>query len=508
MTLNLHLIVVVCSALLSVGVTVLTINQRREDKTIYFSNMCIFMSIYIVGYVFEVFSTTAETAYQATVLEYLGMPYIVPCSILFLLAFYGEKIPAWMKRVIFLPSMASSILVATTKWHGLYYRDIGFYPGPPMGQIAFTAQPLYYIFFGYMYLLLMIDLYIILSNIRKKGKQAALNDYLILAGVCLPLISVVINIFRLLPVEYDITPMGMSATILILGYTVTKQNLLQILPMAKEQILEDMKDAFVVIDNQNRFLDANAAAKKLFPTLDQIQFGTPLTNIPGLTTGALISETGEDFEFLLQDKTTTRYYRASYSDVYRKGRLECRCVMFYDVTDSKNLIEELNKIATYDSLTEIYNRGTLLPMLATALSQAQKQQQALSLLMIDIDFFKAINDQYGHLCGDEVLREVAGRLKNRMRQDDILGRYGGEEFCACFPGLSQNKAFAVAEEMRRLIENEPVIYYGQRIYVTVSIGIAAFNPSKHDIIEQLISDADKALYSAKESGRNRTAIAG
>ncbi len=159
------------------------------------------------------------------------------------------------------------------------------------------------------------------------------------------------------------------------------------------------------------------------------------------------------------------------------------------------------RMAITDGLTNLANRKQLDSVLAEELPRAQRHGRHLSILMMDIDYFKKINDGYGHLTGDSVLRGLAAALQRRLRPNDKLGRYGGEEFCLILPETSLSSAVRIAEELRASVANQSFAAEGQELRVTVSIGAAAATPMM--TLEQLYGAADAMLYKAKNSGRNR-----
>ncbi len=168
--------------------------------------------------------------------------------------------------------------------------------------------------------------------------------------------------------------------------------------------------------------------------------------------------------------------------------------------------EKLRVQAITDTLTGIYNRGELMARGEEETSRVLRRgpddgQDELSLIMIDIDHFKRVNDTFGHQAGDAVLGQLAGRIKQRLRPYDILGRYGGEEFMLILPTTDLQVSERIAERIRISIEAEPFSYNGSEIHVTISLGVATFAPNF--ILDETISRADKALYRAKKNGRNR-----
>lgn len=168
---------------------------------------------------------------------------------------------------------------------------------------------------------------------------------------------------------------------------------------------------------------------------------------------------------------------------------------------------ELKKLATMDGLTGVYNRREFNSRLLHELERSQRYEHPCSLVMMDIDYFKKLNDTHGHQAGDEALRVVASVLKNSVRPVDQVARYGGEEFGVILPETTQDDAMAAAERLRLAIANHAIsIAADHTINVTVSIGVATF-PENATSEEELISAADQALYNAKHSGRNRVVSA-
>ncbi|MCX7828152.1 MAG: diguanylate cyclase [Thermanaerothrix sp.] len=164
---------------------------------------------------------------------------------------------------------------------------------------------------------------------------------------------------------------------------------------------------------------------------------------------------------------------------------------------------KLRFLARHDPLTGLFNRGALLEMEEREISRVLREGTRLSVAMMDIDRFKAINDRYGHLAGDEVLRQLSSRVKSLIRPYDILGRYGGEEFLMVLPGASLEGAVGLCDRVRRGIESAPVEYQGESIMVTASFGVAEFREGMS--LDRLNDHADQALYRAKGDGRNRVA---
>jgi diguanylate cyclase (GGDEF)-like protein len=174
----------------------------------------------------------------------------------------------------------------------------------------------------------------------------------------------------------------------------------------------------------------------------------------------------------------------------------------------KDRADELNRnLAMRDELTGLINRRSLLESLAQHLSAAKRHGQPLSLLMVDIDFFKRVNDTYGHLSGDKVLKTMASSIVQRTRAQDVPGRLGGEEFLVILPNSTEQGAWQLAENLRQGVEATAFqAVSGEPIAITVSIGLCALSQLPDPQCDDLIAASDQALYRAKAAGRNRVEV--
>jgi diguanylate cyclase (GGDEF)-like protein len=166
--------------------------------------------------------------------------------------------------------------------------------------------------------------------------------------------------------------------------------------------------------------------------------------------------------------------------------------------------ENLMSSALRDGLTKLFNKRYLMDRLDSELKFAQRHETSLSLLMIDIDHFKKVNDLHGHLAGDAVLEKIASVLSKAVRNEDVVARFGGEEFAIVLRAIGLEPAAGMADRLRKLIEGTVVESGGTKLLATVSIGVAGFPSTPAKDVPELIEAADKALYRAKHAGRNRT----
>lgn len=196
-----------------------------------------------------------------------------------------------------------------------------------------------------------------------------------------------------------------------------------------------------------------------------------------------------------------------------KGRVEHICLIIYDVTDTavnklaqQTANRQLQELSRIDHLTGLYNRGYWEGRLIQEFKRFDRYELPCSLIMLDIDHFKQVNDTYGHTVGDDVIRQVSRAMRAQIRDLDIAGRYGGEEFGIILTGTNAEGASVFAERLRQTIEQMIVYTEGQQVQFTISLGISQLTEHIEDY-RAWIERADQALYNSKEAGRNRFTVA-
>jgi len=281
--------------------------------------------------------------------------------------------------------------------------------------------------------------------------------------------------------------------------------------------LDHIPTHIYIKDRQHRYVYANRATLDLFncAAID-LQGSTDERFFPPATVSHLhdidtrVLEHGEDTTERITvpyENGERRIYWEIKTPIYDdqdKTRIWGLCGISTDITEHELLKEQLEQLANHDYLTDLYNRRYFLEQGKHELIRAQRHSTPLSLLMLDIDHFKSINDTYGHKAGDIALQQLSNFLRHTLRTIDILGRLGGEEFGVLLPETTLHQAIEIAERLRTLIAASP-LELGNGTppqYYTVSIGVTALNDKATDL-ESMLSKADRALYQAKRGGRNK-----
>jgi diguanylate cyclase (GGDEF)-like protein len=266
----------------------------------------------------------------------------------------------------------------------------------------------------------------------------------------------------------------------------------------------------MILDTNNRIMDYNPALTSVFHHLDLHAKKKSVFEVfsayPTLLK-TIRDHSEERIEMMLENNGEKSYYRISSNAMYTKRRkLIGSIVSFYEYTNEKCLLEKLEKLAALDGLTGIYNRPYFDQYATKEINRINRYGGVISMIYLDIDRFKSINDTYGHPAGDLVLEKVAETLSNNIRESDILARFGGEEFVILLPQTDVLAARALGERLRVALENLALKFDDQEIPVRASFGITGLTSGSKLGLEMIYKLADKAMYHSKEQGGNRVCL--
>lgn len=293
---------------------------------------------------------------------------------------------------------------------------------------------------------------------------------------------------------------------------------MDLIPIARDVVLDHIPELVFVLDTHDRILDANQSMERwLGKSKDELIGRDPLEVFrewPQMINRILFSteETREEIEIPGKHSTTTLELVVTPIRDPKTNQLNGRVIVAHDVTERKLLVNHLNQLtkklmeqATRDPLTGVFNRRFLAEALDKEIAKAAREAAFISVVMLDVDHFKKFNDTYGHKCGDAVLQDLANFLTENSRQGDIVCRYGGEEFVILMPNASESDAFERAETWRREYSAKGLHFEGQQLHITFSAGVAT-HATNNQKSEAILHAADSALYQSKSNGRNQVTL--
>lgn len=422
------------------------------------------------------------------------------------------------------------LMVLSNPWHGLFYGpETGPVSSEPGAPIRYQHGPLFYAAAVYVYLFMSFSLGVVL--------RAALTSHGVhrrhyLAFVLVTAVPWSANIayvgFGVVVFGVDPTPFSFVFTLVAFTWLILGVRLFDLLPVARHLLLEALLDPVLVVDTQGRVIEANQAALKLSGLSADWQ-GRKLQGWPvfGNDLQALLLKQDAQQDQLLTLTTSEGYFEVRMRNIERLTRhgsvVLGQMLYLRDVTQRQlaklklaealalseerlrtitSLHEQLREQALCDPLTGLYNRRYLDELFGRELARARRENTPLSLALIDLDHFKQLNDEHGHLDGDDVLKSVAQHLLVNLRSSDTVFRIGGEEFLLILPGADSLEAARRLEVICLGLAQKPIETRSGVRHVTLSAGLALW-PDQGQVLDELMRAADAALYEAKRGGRNR-----
>ncbi|MFJ7371306.1 diguanylate cyclase [Lysinibacillus sp. NPDC098008] len=459
-----------------------------------------FIALYCFASAFGMTATTLEAIKFWTVIQYIGIAISAPLGLLFIMhyvGFYITKIK--IIALLFIPFI-NLIMVATNDIHHLHYSV--FEIDPVLGApYIYQEIGIWYIIHGiYTFACMFVAFLLILTYWKETVKAYRWQLIALMCGQLISMMTGFIYLMGFTPQGIDPVPMVLWVSSLLYLWSIRSSRLFRVMPIAKDAIFHSMNDGVIVLDQCYRLIEFNRACQKMFPQLSKIMFGLDFEQVWSIIFGQSTPFTLETTEFELTH--TTRTYQVRITTLqHDKGLL----LIFTDITELKNLQKMLEQQAYYDELTQIYNRRAFFQQCNQAYQEAMETAAPFTVILIDIDYFKKVNDTYGHAVGDQVLVHVVKVCQRLITKAALFARYGGEEFVLALKGGTLAEGEALAQQLCHSVASQPLLVAEGVITTTISCGVAEAT-NREETLYQLLNKADKALYSAKQAGRNQVCI--
>jgi diguanylate cyclase (GGDEF)-like protein len=498
-------------ALLLAFLAVVTWNRRKEaPEATPFAALVAALAVYAFGYAGEMAQTTVSAAQMWLDVEYLALPWVPGLLLLSACRHNGLKARPALFFVIPLITFAGHF---TNFHHYFYTAPMTIDRHGPFWVLNMPRGPLSILDNAYLLVAFLAAMWTYISRFRQASTLFRRQAMVLILSTALPIAGYFLYLGNLSPWGLDITPIVMFVSCALFYYGVFHCGIFDLAPLARNLIFNSIRDSVLILDMHDRLIDFNPSAETLLPALEKKHLGTNIFQLLAATPIVVkaIETLDEAGEFSLTSETGSQSYEIRTWPLFSTpmspvARPVGRAVIFCDITPQVRLREELLRRAETDPLTGVANRRRFHQTLEIECLRYSRGHTPLSVLMIDIDNFKVINDRYGHPTGDTVLREVAHTLLSSLRKTDLLARYGGEEFAVLLPETREAGASIIAERIRSNVNTNPVEVDGEYIEVSVSVGLAS-HANDHEVDPLiLLKKADLALYRAKATGRNRVEV--
>lgn len=480
------------------------------------------------------YATSWSTTTRGAELGFLDATYvgvgIVPVAFLiFCLRLRGSAWPRPPSRLGWLAvGPVLGLLAASLNPANLFYPHVAVTLIHGRAELAWTRGPLFWANTAYAYLLLGAAYWALARGISSRDAHHRRQRISVLAAATIPVLANLATETGLVRISsLDVTPIAFTATAAIFAWSILHQRLLDVVPVARHVLVETMADGVVVIDHRGRIADLNPAAAQLVRSIWPVagsllgfravevwsEWPAIAESDDGLVTRHVgPADGGRDLEIQVthlvvpgrpDDGALLVIRDVTERNAVQRELLAANAALRLQVDEIEQLRMRLAEEAIRDPLTGLHNRRHFDEMLGAVLARAARDDSPVSLVMLDVDHFKDLNDRWGHAAGDRVLQDAGALLRRSTRAGDVACRWGGEEFVLILPGADTAQAVERAEEW---IGVSTAASDGNPISYTLSAGVSTF-PADGMNPDLLFQSADRALYAAKRSGRARVIAA-
>ena len=494
---------------------------RRAWGARTFAFLLIVCAWYSFGYSMELGSATLEGKQDWLRFQNVAIPFLAPAWMLVSLHYTGylSKMGRFGPMALFLIPFGILALISTNSTHHLYYTRQYLDATGPFPVMLLEKGPSYWVNVAYINVCVAAGIALVIHRSRSSGIGLRRSDGVMLLGSAFPWAGHVVYQTGVGLRGIDFTPLALGISGLFFAYGLSRRYLLDLTRVAYRTVFEGLPDAILVIDTSHRLVDFNPAALRLLPGLSghlgRPGFPDSLGQAPELASaiGRLSdsSDAPASAQVSLEAAGSTTHHELRITPIRQGGGPAAGWILrLADVSDQVRAFRQLEELARIDGLTGVANRRHLMDRAHQELARARRYGHPLSLVIMDLDHFKRINDTLGHPVGDQVLKRFASVCTSSLRSVDVFGRVGGEEFAALLPETDKAGAATVAGRLCARIAQEWLMEESGVRSLTASFGVATLIPGDDTTpqnIDSLVAQADAALYRAKAAGRNGVAVA-
>jgi len=476
--------------------------QREANHSLYVILLSLVITFFALGSLLVLGSNSAETAFMGFRIQHIGLPFVGALWFSYTMDVCGNGIK---KKSAVILLMALPVIISLGVTAGdplrLFIHSLSYCRGGVLPYVTGNFTLLYCVGLLHVYVFnFASSILIIRKMLKHSSEQSKPRLFVHLCAGMLPFLVGIIMVVFDLPYKREAVSAVLCISSIMLNMYLFKTGVFRIVTKAKYQLFESIQDGIVIVNNRNEYMDSNDMAKQIFPILAEAESGASIWGMEGISP-ILSNLTGNGGKFT--SASAPKHYRLTRSELLEDHRYIGSTFMIYDITELEELNMKLIELATTDELTQVNNRRNFFSLAEGMVDTMARLKTEVCVAMLDIDDFKKVNDAYGHLFGDEVLKALAARCKALLRHSDILGRYGGEEFAIVLYGMDPDSTKRRLEHIRQSLSEMEIRQGDIKTNITVSIGCAPVNYETGRPLHDAILQADIALYKAKHDGKNK-----
>ncbi len=486
------------AAILMIALAIYIARFRYVRGTIIFIHLLIMIALWTFSIGAGLMADSEIISYRWAIFRMLGVVLVPFFWFLFSLKFVNQD--RWLNAGIIvlmcIIPFISIVLMITNEYHQLFLKDIVFTRSDGyLNDETWILGPWFWVHLIYSYGLILSADFLFIREAFRLVRNYKKQTYVLLSGAILPLLVNIFYTFHLIPglkVNYD--PLGLVFTGIIFSFGLFQYRLFDLGPIARNLVVESMQDGMFILDRHLHFVELNPAAEKIVDFEHRDLVGVPALEIFEGVKFDINQKT--KFEFSPY-QTPGRIYEGNSSPIVSAKRNCGLLIILRDISDQKAFEQSLKEKAENDALTGLKNKESFFIKAEAEINRARRFSNNLVVGFMDLDHFKFINDQYGHIAGDQALKRTTEIIKKNLRSFDLIGRFGGDEFVFLFPQTSLIDADLIMERIRFQIKQSTLDFDGKNIPLSGSYGLVSNLDFPDADIKKLVELADKEMYKNK-----------